>query len=112
MLNFNGKIHFSIFKDFGTEFEILLVMDSTSYIIITTGIQLIGLISFYFVHQNYRKRQSVKFYAVVKRITSVRTKEEFQQCFRRLCNNEIRTLSGSQKCEILYLADVLEHNLI
>lgn len=87
-------------------------MNSTTYIIITTAIQLIGLISFYFIHMNYRKRQEVKCYAVLKRILSVRTKEEFEQIFRRLANNEIRTLSGKQKNEILSIADTLSHNLI
>ncbi len=48
----------------------------------------------------------------MKRILSVKTKEEFEQIFRRLCNNEIRTLSSKQKNEILSLADTLSHNLI
>ena len=87
-------------------------MDSISYIIITGTIQLIGLISFYFLHLNYRKRQEIKCYAVMKRILSVRTKDEFEQIFRKLCNNEIRTLSGKQKNEILSLADTLSHKLI
>ncbi len=87
-------------------------MNSFSYILITTTIQLIGLISFYFIHIKYRKRQQIKFRAVVKRITSVRTKDEFEQIFRRLANNEIRTLSYKQKNEISSLADLLSDNLI
>jgi predicted lipase len=87
-------------------------MNASTYIFITAAINLIGLISFYFVHMKYRKRQELKFTAVVKRITSVRTKDEFTQIFRRLCNNEIRTLSNKQKNEILSLADLLSDNLI
>ncbi|MBS1494323.1 MAG: hypothetical protein JST55_12470 [Bacteroidetes bacterium] len=87
-------------------------MNSLSYIILTSGVQIMGLIAFYFVHINYRKRQQLKFTAVVKRIMNVRTKEEFQQIFKRFANNEIRTLSYGQKNELLELADILNNNLI
>ena len=87
-------------------------MDSISYIIVTVALNLIGLISFFFMHVNYRKRQDIKFTAVVRRIMNVRTKDEFEQIFRRLAKNEIRTLSGKQKNELLYLADTLSNNLI
>ena len=87
-------------------------MDSISYIIVTVALNLIGLISFFFMHVNYRKRQEIKFTAVVRRIMNVRTKDEFEQIFRRLAKNEIKTLSGKQKNELLCLADTLSHNLI
>lgn len=87
-------------------------MDSISYIFVTIALNLIGLISFFFMHVNYRKRQEIKFTAVVRRIMNVRTKDEFEQIFRRLANNEIRTLSGRQKNELLTLADTLSNNLI
>jgi hypothetical protein len=87
-------------------------MDSISYIIVTVALNLIGLISFFFMHVNYRKRQEIKFTAVVRRIMNVRTKDEFEQIFRRLATNEIKTLSGKQKNELLSLADTLTNNLI
>jgi len=43
---------------------------------------------------------------------NVRTKDEFEQTFRRLAGNEIKTLSHSQKNELLSLADTLNNNLI
>jgi len=87
-------------------------MNSATYILLTSGVQLLGLVSFLFVHLTFRRKQEVKYYAVVKRITSVRTKDEFENIFRRLAGNEVKTLSRRQKNEILHLADVLEANLI
>lgn len=87
-------------------------MNSSSYILLTSGVQLLGLVSFLFVHLAFRKKQAVKYYAVVKRITSVRTKDEFHNIFRKLAGNEVKTLSSRQKNEILNLADILEANLI
>lgn len=87
-------------------------MDSATYILLTSGIQILGLVSFLFVHLAFKKKQAVKYYAVVKRITSVRTKDEFENIFRRLARNEVKTLSRRQKNEIFNLANILEANLI
>ena len=87
-------------------------MTANPYITIVVIMNIIGLISFYFMTIGSRRRRDIKFRAVVKRITSVRTKDEFEQIFRRLAKNEIRTLSGRQKNEISSIADLLSHNLI
>lgn len=87
-------------------------MTTNPYITIIVTLNIIGLISFYFMTLSSRKRREIKFTAIVKRITSVRTKDEFEQVFRRLAKNEIRTLSGRQKNEIFSLKDILEANLI
>lgn len=87
-------------------------MTANPYITIVLVLNIIGLISFYFMTLESRKRRELKFTAIVKRITSVRTKDEFEHVFRRLAKNEIRTLSGRQKSEICSLKEVLEANLI
>jgi len=87
-------------------------MTAITYIMITAAINVIGLISFYFIHLNYKKRQELKFTAVVRRIMNVKTKDEFDITIRRLANNEIKTLSYSQKNEIHSLVDTLSANLI
>lgn len=82
------------------------------YISLILMLNVIGLASFYFSTIHSRKRRELKYTAIIKRITCVRTKDEFEQIYRRLAHNEIRTLSHKQKNEIFSLKEILSANLI
>lgn len=87
-------------------------MNTEQYLLTMAVTQTLALAAYYFVQSDYRKRQELKFTAVLRRIMDVRTKEEFQNVFRRLAGNEIRTLSYKQREEIFSVKEVLEANLI
>jgi len=87
-------------------------MTTEQYLIATAVTQTIALGAYYFVQSDFRKRQQLVFTAIVRRILNVKTKEEFQNVFRRFAGNEIRTLSYKQRNELFSLKEVLEANLI
>lgn len=87
-------------------------MSGEFYVIMTLAVAIIGIIGFVIVQSNHKKKQQYLFDQIKVRLLEVRTREEFEDVYFQMLNNEIKQLTKEQHDELYELKKVLDQNLI